>query len=53
MNMNEPKIMERETRSLLAIEDNYPKTIISLDQVHGDGIAGIEVISLSDFLLQG
>ena len=53
MNLNDPKVMERETRSLLAIEDNYPKTIISLDQVHGDGIAGIEVISLSDFLLQG
>ena len=52
MNLNDPKVMERETRSLLAIEDNYPKTIISLDQVHGDGIAGIEVISLLDFLFQ-
>ena len=50
--LNDSKVLERETRSLLAIEDNYPKTIISLDQVHGDGIAGIEVISLPDFLFQ-
>ena len=50
MNLNDPKVVERETRSLLAIEDNYPKTIITLDPVHGDGIAGIEVVSLLDFL---
>ena len=50
MNLNDPQVVERETRSLLAIEDNYPKTIITLDPVHGDGIAGIEVVSLLDFL---
>lgn len=27
MNLNDPKVMERETRSLLAIEDNYPKRL--------------------------
>lgn len=52
MNLNNPDVVERETRSLLAIRDNYPKTIISLDPVVGDGIAGIEVISLMDFLLK-
>ena len=49
--LDAPGTLERETRSLLAIQDNYPKTIISLMPVHGDGIAGIEVISLMDFLL--
>jgi len=34
----------------LEINDNHPKTIITLDRVHGDSIAGIRVVSLTDFL---
>ena len=28
------------------------KTIITYDKIHGDGIAGIEVVNLIDFLLE-
>ena len=42
--------LARETAPLLAINDNHPKTIITLDRVHGDSIAGIRVASLTDFL---
>ena len=52
MSLNDSKVVERETRSLLAVADNYPKTIITLEKAHGDGIAGIEVVSLLDFLLR-
>ncbi len=50
--LTDPAVIERETRSLLAVRDNYPKTIITLEKAHGDGIAGIEVVSLMDFLLR-
>lgn len=43
-------VVARETAPLLAINDNHPKTIITLDRVHGDSIAGIRVASLTDFL---
>ena len=52
MNLAEPAVIERETRSLLAIQDNFPKTIITYDKIHGDGIGGIEVVNLIDFLLE-
>ncbi len=50
MNLDNPETVEREKRSLLAIPDNYPKTIISYAPVTGDGIDGIETICLQDFL---
>ena len=48
---NDPKTFEREVRSLLAINDNYPKFIISLEKVYSDDCEGIKIISLFDFLL--
>ena len=48
---NDPKTFEREVRSLLAINDNYPKFIISLEKVYSDNCDGIKIISLFDFLL--
>ena len=43
-------VVARETAPLLAINDNHPKTIITLDRIHGDSIEGIRVTSLTDFL---
>jgi hypothetical protein len=34
----------------LEINDNHPKTIITLGRIHGDSIEGIGVTSLADFL---
>lgn len=42
---------EREMRPLLAIQDQYPKTIKSLETVWIDDIQGIRHIGLADFLL--
>ena len=43
-------VVARETAPLLAINDNHPKTIVTLDRIHGDSITGIQVTSLTDFL---
>ena len=48
--LTDSSVVERETRPLLAIADNHPKTIITLAPAFGDGINGIKVQSLSDFL---
>ena len=45
-----PDTLERECRSLLAIRDNFPKTIISLAPVYGDNASGIKVVSLVEYL---
>lgn len=52
MRLDEASVIERETRALLAIDDNFPKTIISMTPAFGDGIKGIEVLGLKDFLMQ-
>jgi predicted AAA+ superfamily ATPase len=50
LHLDAPAVVARETSPLLAITDNYPKTIITLDRIHGDSIEGIGVTSLVDFL---
>jgi len=47
-----PEVKERETRSLKIIEDNYPKTIITLQRYPFKNIDGIRVVALTDFLLE-
>lgn len=44
-------VEEREKKSLLAIKDNYPKVILTMDKVRGKEIDGIKVINIIDFLL--
>ncbi len=51
LSCNDKDTAERETRSLFAIHDNYPKTIITLAPAFSDNIGGIRIISLKDFLL--
>ncbi len=48
--MSDPQTAEREIRSLQAIDDNYPKYIISTDMISSE-IEGIEHINIVDWLL--
>lgn len=45
------KVEEREIKSLLAIKDNYPKIILTMDKVKNKEIDGIRVINIIDFLM--
>ncbi|MBU4370061.1 ATP-binding protein [Patescibacteria group bacterium] len=44
------KIQEREFGNLLAIKDNYPKIVVSMDQVAGGEYKGVEHVKIIDFL---
>lgn len=46
-------VENRETRSLLAINDNYKKVILTMDLAYNRIIEGIEVKNIVDFLLEG
>ncbi|WP_428077928.1 ATP-binding protein [Candidatus Avelusimicrobium faecicola] len=50
--VNFPPDSTRETDNLLAIEDNYPKYVITLDKLAVGNINGIEIMHLADFLLK-
>lgn len=45
------KVIEREFDVLLEIKDNFPKYVISLDEVFGDNRKGIKWMNIRDFLL--
>lgn len=45
------KVEQRETKSLLAVKDNYKKVILTMDKAKNKQIEGIEVINIIDFLL--
>ena len=47
-----PQTIEREFGALLAIPDNYPKFVLSLDTAFGEDFEGIRRLNLLDFLLQ-
>ena len=47
------KVEEREKKSLLLINDNYKKVILTMDKVKNKQIDGIEVVNIIDFLLEG
>ena len=47
------KVEEREKKSLLAINDNYKKVILTMDNVKNKQIEGILVINIIDFLMEG
>src|SRR5690554_2517808 len=51
LSMSDPKTAEREIRPLKAIDDNYPKYIISTDLITAE-VEGIEHINIVDWLLQ-
>jgi predicted AAA+ superfamily ATPase len=49
--ITEPQTAEREFGNLLAINDNYPKKVVTLDVLEGASYQGIEHISIRKFLL--
>lgn len=51
LTINETKTIEREFGNLKNINDNYQKTVITLDSFSGNSHEGINTISLEQFLL--
>ena len=45
------RVEEREKKSLLAINDNYRKVILTMDNVKNKELDGIEVINIIEFLM--
>ena len=45
------KVRDREFGNLLAIPDNFPKKVVSMDEISGSSYQGIEHVHLEDFLL--
>ncbi len=50
--MTEKQTIEREHKPLLRIKDNYPKYVITMDDLLTDNIDGIEHYHIADFLLK-
>jgi uncharacterized protein len=51
LSLNEPQTIVREFGNLKKINDNYPKTVITLDSFHGNTYEGIVAMDLRTFLL--
>ena len=51
LRLDEQKTIEREFGNLLAINDNYPKFVITNDQFSGNSYQGIQHINIRDFLI--
>jgi predicted AAA+ superfamily ATPase len=49
--MHEQSTIEREFGSLMAIKDNYPKYVVTMDPLWSDTIEGIKHVYIADFLL--
>lgn len=45
------RILQRELKPLQAIDDNYPKTLLTTDRIGGGSHNGIEQVNLIDWLL--
>lgn len=49
--MLEQTTIDREFGSLIAIKDNFPKYVVTMDPLWTDNIAGIKHVYIADFLL--
>ena len=52
LTLRDPQVLIRELRSLKAINDNHPKTIITRDVDPTTTVDGIRIINAIDFLLE-
>ena len=50
--ITEKQTVEREFKPLLKIKDNYPKYVVTMDEIWSDNIDGIEHYHIADFLLK-
>lgn len=50
LSINETKTMEREFGNLQKINDNHPKTVITMDRFEGNTFEGIKQMDLGSFL---
>lgn len=48
---NMPEGSDREVENLLEIKDNYPKYVVTLDELAVGNVNGIKIMHLKDFLL--
>lgn len=48
--LSDDSVVEREFRSLEAIDDNYPKIVLSMDKLWGEGRNGIKRHNIVDFI---
>lgn len=51
--MAAPETRKRELAPLIAVQDNYEKVVITLDQPLDTDINGIKIVNVMDFLLDG
>lgn len=51
LSIHEKQTLEREFGKLLAIKDNYPKIVITMEPFSGNTVEGIEIVQLENFLL--
>ena len=50
LTLDAEKTMEREFGNLLAIDDNYPKMVVTLSVFDGASYQGVKVVDLRSFL---
>jgi hypothetical protein len=46
-----PEDSDREVANLLAINDHYPKYVVTLDELAGGNVEGVQIVHLRNFLL--
>ena len=52
LSINNEQTLKREFENLIAIDDNFPKYLITMDKFNGSGYKGIKCIDLRTFLKQ-
>lgn len=52
LSLDAEKTMEREFGNLLAIEDNYPKMVVTMDVFDGASFQGVKALDLRSFLME-
>ena len=46
-----PEEADREIANLIEIKDNYPKYVVTLDELAAGNVNGVKIVYLADFLL--